>query len=151
MLKIIVACFLILSLAALAWLLIGMWLKNKWPARIPVDLAFVHDFSSQLTLRAIAERLAEQFRELKHENVVCLGPVRGTAARLLFHAGPKNSGRNKNIHRDDYILHVERLGKSSVRLRLDTNKPYPNLIIKRKEVEVLSSALEKTFGELRNL
>ena len=145
MMKFVFASLIFLGLGAVAWFFIGMWIKEKWPARIPDELRFEHDISSDLKLRAIAERLAEQCKDFNSEEVVCLGAVRGTAARVLFHAGPKNRGRNKSIHRNDYILHVQRLSKTRVRLRLDINTPYSYFRINRNEVEALVRALEKRY------
>ncbi len=146
--KLVVAALLFLAIGGVAWFFLGMWIRAKWPAQIPLELRFESELASDLKLRAIAEKLAERFKEFNSERVVCLGPVRGKAARVLFHAGPKNVGRNRNIHRNDYVLHVERLSKSTDKLRLETNKPYSYYTIDRTEVEALNKALDAANGEL---
>lgn len=146
--KFIVAAIILFVVGGVGWFFLGMWIKAKWPAQIPEELQFATELTSDLKLREVAENLAERFNDFNSDEVVCLGPVRGTAARVLFHAGPKNAGRNKNIHRNDYVLYVERLGTDRVRLRLDTNKSYSYYRINRREVEALNKALSAAFGEL---
>ena len=149
--KLVVLSLVVVAVGSVAWVLLGMWVKTRWPARIPDDLRFERELASDLKLRAIAELLAERFKDYEGRDVVCLGPVRGKAARVLFHAGRKNPGRNRNIHRNDYVLHVERLGKARVKLRLDTNQPYSYFRIERREVEALKRALDGAYGNLRTL
>lgn len=144
--KFAVAALLLLLIGGGAWFFLGMWIKGRWPAQIPRELQFERELASDLKLRAIAEELAERFRHFNRDEVVCLGPVRGAAARVLFHAGPKNVGRNKNIYRNDYLLLVERLSTRKVKLRLDTNKPYSYFRIRRSEVESLGEALDAAYG-----
>ena len=74
-----------------------------------------------------------------------------SAARVLFHAGPKNRGRNVNIHRWDYLIQVVRLGKRHVRLEFRLNTPYSYFWLNRTEVTVLRDALEAAYGDLESL
>jgi hypothetical protein len=68
-----------------------------------------------------------------------------------FRARPSNRGRNRNIHRPDYLLQVRRVTKQRVSIVLETNKPYSYLRIRRSEVEPLVQALRQVFGGLNSL
>lgn len=151
LLKIAVFTLLAATGGTIAWLVLSYQIRSRWPAKIPRDLQFEHELETTLKLRTLAERLPEYFKDFNSDDVVCLGPVRGNAARVLFHSGPKMTRPNHEIHRRDYILHVERLSKKRVRLRLDTNRPYSYFRIRRSEVEPLRSALEGAFGALEEV
>jgi hypothetical protein len=133
------------------WIALNAWIRKLWPARIPRELAFHHELRTTLPLREVAEQLAERFARNSYPEVVCLGPVRGNAARLLFHSGPKNRGKNVNIHRADYLLVVRRVDRKNVVLELDTCRPYGYLRLNTKEVRDLRSALADAFGGLTAL
>jgi hypothetical protein len=137
--------------AIVAWFVGSILVRLRWPAKIPRQLGFEHELASDEKLRKIAERLAAEFQGPAPGNVVCLGAVRGSAARLLFHSGPKNPGRNRNIYRADYVLHVRRLGKGRVSLVLETNRPYSYLRIRNSELEPLVAALRRAFGGVTRL
>jgi hypothetical protein len=153
MMKSIVAAFLLAGIAIVAGLALHLLVRLRWPARIPPDLRFTHEVMSTKHLRVIAGSLAARFVGPTPDNVVCLGPVRGNAARVLFHSGANNTGKNRNIHRPDYILHIKRLSKERVALELDTNtnRPYSYLRIRRAEVEPLTRALLEQFGSVREI
>ncbi len=81
---------------------------------------------------------------------MCLGPVRGNAARLLFHAGPKNRGGG-NIYRWDYLLHLERVGKDRIALVLKLSSSYTYLRANRVELQQLNDALHAAFDAIDTL
>ena len=135
--------------AIVTWSVASLLVRLRWPAKIPHQLAFEHELASDKKLREIAELLAAEFQRPAPGNVVCLGPVRGTAARLLFHSGPNN--RRGNIYRPDYLLQVKRLGAKRVSLVLDTNRPYSYLRIRHSEVEPLVEALRQSLGGITSL
>ncbi len=140
----------IVVLGGLAWLLgaiVHLLVRLRFPARIPSELGFEREVRSGLALREIAEKLAKMFPG-PIEGVVCLGVVRGNAARVLFHSGPTNRGKNRSLHRPDYILEAVRRGKSVVLMRLTTNRPYSYLRIRRSELDPLVSVLRKIYGEI---
>jgi len=83
--------------------------------------------------------------------VVCLGVVRGNAARALFHAGPKNRTKKGNIYRSDYLLCVRRMGKKKVKLVLDTNRPYRYLRLNLEQVRKLHRAIVTAYGEVKTM
>ncbi len=145
---------LVLLLAAglfAAWHL-GRWgVRALLPPSIPPDLGFRHELETDLRLREVAETLARRFAAPSSEGVVCLGPVRGNAARILFHSGPKNRGKNRNIHRADYILHVRRCSKRRVVLELGLHGSYSYLRAHRGELEPLVRALQAQYGHLTEL
>jgi len=144
------ALLLVAFLAAILWVALGFWIRTRWPARVPDELAFRHPLESTRPLREIAEALARMFPQDDPE-IVCLGPVRGSAARMLFHVGPKNRGKNANIHRPDYLLCVRRLAKTRVELVLETNLPYRYLRLRTNEVRRLHEAVTAAFGTLEEL
>lgn len=139
--KLVVAIVVLGLLAALLLSVVHFLIRWKLPARIPPELGFEREIASDEKLREIAEKLAKKFPGPR-DGVVCLGVVRGTAARVLFHSGPENRGRNVNIYRPDYVLHVVRQGKKVV-LRLDTNRPYRYLRIRRSELDPLVRVLSR--------
>ena len=135
--------------AIVAWSLGSLLIRLRWPAKIPHQFAFEHELASDKKLREIVELLAAKFQGPVPGNVFCLGPVRGTAARLLFHSGPKN--RRGNIYRLDYLLQVRRLAARRISLVLGTNRPYSYLRIRHSEVEPLVEALRQSFGGITSL
>ncbi|MBW2736623.1 MAG: hypothetical protein JRH20_29900 [Deltaproteobacteria bacterium] len=143
--KLIVSGLLLIMAGVVASFFVGLAIRHQWPAQIPPDLRFERELSSALKLCRIAELLVERFSDFNNDDVVCLGLVRSNAARVLFHAGPKNTGHNRNLHRPDYVLHVERLSQGRVKLRLGTNKPYSYLRIRRAEVDALKRTLHDAF------
>ena len=139
-----------LGVGAIAtWSVGSLLIRLRWPSKIPHQFAFEHDLASDKKLREIAELLAAQFKGPAPGNVVCLGPVRGTAARLLFHSGPNR--RHGNIYRPDYLLQVKRIGAKRVALVLETNRPYSYLRIRRSEIKPLVEALRQSFGGITSL
>jgi hypothetical protein len=132
----------------IAWRLAQFALRLWWPAKLSPELTFRHELSTTMKLREVAEALAKRFGAPAADNVVCLGPVRGNAARVLFHSGPDNPGTNVNIHRADYVLHVKRLSDSRVALELALNHPYSYVRLNLREVEPLLRALRETYGRL---
>jgi hypothetical protein len=148
----LVVLVVVVGLGAVAtWFVGSVLIRLRWPAEIPRDVTFRHELSSDRKLRDIAELLAAAFEGPAPGNVVCLGPVRGSAARVLFHSGPDNRGLKRNIHRADYVLHVRRLRKGHVSLALETNKPYSYVRIRHSEVGPLVEALRRAFGGMTNL
>jgi hypothetical protein len=125
---------------------IQFWIRLRWPAQLPTDLMFEHELTSDLKLRELAQELSRRFT--RTDDVVCLGIVRGVAARVLFHSGPLNRGRNVNIHRADYLLTLTRLGPRRVQLRLEINRMYSYVRAKRSEIEPLVRALRANYGTL---
>jgi hypothetical protein len=144
--KHVVAVVLLGAIAALVLAVLHLVVRLKLPARIPPELGFEREIESARKLREIAELLAKRFPG-PTDGVVCLGVSRGNAGRVLFHSGPQNRGRNVNIYRPDYILEVVRRGKRIV-LRLDTNRPYSYLRLRRSELDPLVRVLRKVYGEL---
>jgi hypothetical protein len=139
-----------LAFGALAvWFVGSLLIRLRWPAKIPSHLAFEHELSSDKKLREIAEILAKEFKGPAPGNVVCLGPARGSAARLLFHSGPQN--RRGNIYRNDYVVALSRRGGKRVAMVLQTNKPYSYLRIRRSEVEPLVEALRQSMGRITSV
>ena len=139
----------LLLFGALAWLCLAalqFWVRLRFPPRIPPELGFEHDLTSARKLREVAEILAKKFPSPVND-VVCLGVVRGNAARILFHSGPKNRTKRGNIHRFDYLLEVVREGKK-MRLRLTLNRPYSSLRLRRSEMEPLVRALRSAYGDI---
>jgi hypothetical protein len=134
---------------AVGWLLLRMLIQRAWPVTVPESLGFTKEVATQLPMREVAEQLAERFKLFNGGEVVCLGPVRGNAARVLFHSGRKN--KRGNIHRPDYMVQVERKGDRAVRLRLVLNQPYSYLRINKAEVGVLRERLANAFGGLDTL
>jgi hypothetical protein len=135
--------------AAVTWSVGSFLVRLRWPAKIPHHFAFEHELTSERKLREIAELLAAEFHGPAPGNVICLGPVRGTAARVLFHSGPNN--RRGNIYRLDYVLELRRLGARRVSLVLRTNRPYSYLRIRRSEVEPLVEALRHSLGRITSI
>lgn len=91
-----------LALGAFAtWFVGSLLIRLRWPAKIPSRFAFERELTSDKKLSDIAELLAAEFKGPAPGNVVCLGPARGSAARLLFHSGPNN--RHGSIYRPDYV------------------------------------------------
>jgi len=127
--------------AIVTWTVGSFLIRLRWPAKIPQQFVVEHELTSDKKLREIAEVLAAEFQGPAPGNVVCLGPARGTAARLLFHSGPNN--RRGNTCRPDYLLQVRRLGARRVLLVLETNRPYSYLRIRRSEIEPLVEALRQ--------
>lgn len=146
MTKLVVEVILLGGLALLAWKVGSFVIRLKFPATIPPALGFEHELDSTLELRRISEILAGQFPGPTPENVVCLGVVRGTAARILFHSGPNYPGKNVNIHRIDYVLSLRRLSKTRVALTLGLNRPYSYLRLRRSELDPLVAALKSAYG-----
>jgi len=132
------------GLVAAAGFVLRMAIKSAFPARIPPDLRYEHELSSTKGLRDIAIELGVRFRPFNRDLVVCLGPVRGNAARLLFHAGPQNKG-NGNIHRRDYVLALKRLGKDRIGLEVTLNSSYSYMRANRRELSLLNEALHEAF------
>jgi hypothetical protein len=148
--KYVVEAILLGAVALVAWFGGSLFIRLRWPAKLPPDLRFEHELTTDKKLREVAEALAKTFKCPTRDNVVCCGPVRGSAARVLFHSGPDNKGRGE-IHRFDYLLQLERRAGNRVRLTLKTNRPYSYLRIRRSEVEPLVAALRKTYGGLSTL
>jgi hypothetical protein len=143
----IVVCIVLIALGAIVtWSVGSLLIRLRWPAKIPRQFAFEHELASDKKLREIVEVLATHFQQPGPGNVVCLGPARGSAARLLFHSGPNN--RRGNIYRPDYMLALKRLGPRRVSLVLQTNRPYSYLRIRRSEVEPLVEALRRAIGPI---
>jgi hypothetical protein len=138
------------GLGAIAtWTAGSFLIRLRWPAKIPQQFAFEHELTSDKKLREIAELLAAKFQGPAPRSVVCLGPARGTAARLLFHSGLNN--RRGNTYRPDYLLQVRRLGARRVSLVLETNRPYSYLRVRRSEIEPLVEALRQSLGGLTSI
>lgn len=133
------------------WMAFQVWVRKLWPARMPRELTFGHALQTTLPLRDVAEHLAKHFAQRSYPEVVCLGPVRGKAARLLFHSGPKNRGKNVNIHRADYLLVVRRVDQKNVVLELDVCQPYGYIRLNTKEARDLHSAVADAFGSITTL
>lgn len=131
----------------------GLHAALRWwmPARLPDDARFAHELHTSRSLREVAEELARRFADRTPSDVVCLGPVRGNAARILFHAGPRNVGQRVHLYRHDYLLHVRRVAKDRVRLELALAHPYSYLRPHRGELSLLLPALEEAFGDLDSL
>jgi len=147
-----IAAFLMLGLAgAIVWFVLGMWIRKRWPALIPDELSFDHTIRTNQSLRAVAEHLAQTFPHELDPLVVCLGPVRGNAGRVLFHVGPKNRGKNTNIHNADYLLCVRRVNKRAVVLQLDTNRPHRHLFLREGEVRRLLDVVTSAYGGIEFL
>jgi len=144
--KHVVAVLLLGAISALVLAVLHLVIRLRFPARIPPDLGFEHEIESALKLREVAVLLAKRFPG-PTDSVVCLGVARGNAGRLLFHSGPQNRGRNVNIYRPDYVLELVRRGKRIV-LRLDTNRPYSYLRLRRSEVDPLVGVLRKVYGKV---
>jgi hypothetical protein len=147
--KVLVLIVLVGLGALLSSFVASLLIRLRWPAKIPRQLRFEHELASDKKLREIAELLAALFQEPAPGNVVCLGVVRGTAARVLFHSGPNN--RRGNIYRPDYLLKVKRLGAGRVSLVLETNIPYSYFRIRQREVEPLVEALRQSLGSITRL
>src|SRR3954463_13550953 len=120
LLKVLVSIVFVGLGAIITWSVGSLLIRLRWPAKIPSRFAFEHELASDKKQREIAELLAAKFQGPAPGNVVCLGPVRGTAARLLFHSGPNN--RRGNIYRPDYLIQLRRLGARRVSLVLETNR-----------------------------
>jgi hypothetical protein len=146
--KIVISIVLVTVPGAIVWFFVGMWIRDKWPAEIPENLAFNHIVKSNNSLREIAEYLAKIFVENPYPEIVCLGAVRGNAARVLFHVGHKNSKKHKNIYRDDYLLCVVRVKKSVVKLVITTKKPYRYFRLKHDEAYKLNNAVISVLGQI---
>lgn len=131
----------------------GLHAALRWwmPAQLPDDARFAHELRTTRPLREVAEELGRRFADRTPSDVVCLGPVRGTAARLLFHAGPRNAGQRAHLYRHDYVLHVRRVTKDRVRLELALAHPYSYLRPHRGELSLLLPALEDAYGGLETL
>src|SRR5690349_14969886 len=97
-LKEVVLVFVVALGALGTWFVGSILVRLRWPAKIPRELTFEHELASGKRLREVAEMLAAKFQGPAPGNVICLGPVRGNAARLLFHSGPNNRGLERNIH-----------------------------------------------------
>ena len=147
--KVLVLIVLVGLGAIVTWFVASLLIRRRWPATIPRQFRFEHALASDRTLREIAELLAAQFQRPAPGNVVCLGPVRGTAARVLFHSGPNN--RRGNIHRPDYLLQLKRVGAGRVSLVLETNVPYSYFRVRHSEVEPLVEALRHSLGGITSL
>ncbi len=135
------------GLVAGAGFVLRMIVMSIFPARIPPDLRYEHELSSDKGLRAVAIELGERFRPFNRELVVCMGPVRGNAARLLFYAGPKNRG-DGSIHRRDYVLVLKRHGKTRIGLELTLNSSYTYMRANRTELTLLTEALHQAFDAI---
>ena len=122
------------------------FLRWRWPAKLPERWAYKHSFSTSEKLRPAAEMLAIRFRPFNSDAVSCLGPVKGNAARLLFHAGPQN--KRGNIHRWDYLLCLKRVGKGRVEMRLELASRYSYLRPHERELKLLTAALHEAFDDL---
>lgn len=144
-----VSVIVVAATLVLAWFLAGAWIRRRWPATIPEELGFTKGIETALSLRDVAAQLADRFKAFNGNNVACLGPVRGNAGRVLFHAGPQN--KRGNIWRPDYLLQVVRDDTSHVRLRLALNHPYSYVRLNRAEVEALRERLVSAFGQLEQL
>jgi hypothetical protein len=147
--KVLVLIVLVGIGAIVTWSVASLLVRLRWPAKVPRQFRFEHELASDRKLREIAELLAARFQGPAPGNVVCLGPVRGTAARVLFHSGPEN--RRGNIHRPDYLLQLKRLSASRVSLVLETNIPYSYFRIRHSEVEPLVEALRQSLGGITSL
>jgi hypothetical protein len=148
----LVILIVLLGLAAIAtWFVASFLIRLRWPAKIPRQFAFEHELTTEKKLREVAELLVPVFQGPAPGNVVCLGPARGSAARLLFHAGPNNRGRNRSIYRPDYVLHVKRVRGKRVSLVLDTNRPYSYFRVRQSEIVPLVEALQRSFGGITSL
>ena len=148
--KHVLALVVFSSIAAAVLIALDMWIRFRWPAKIPSGLAFEHELLCDLKLREIAEALVKSFRS-SADGVVCLGIVRGSAARVLFHSGPRNRGRNVNLHRHDYLIQVVRLDANRVKLRLELNVSYSHLRVRRSEAGPLVHALRAAFGSVERI
>jgi hypothetical protein len=137
-------------LGVAGWTLSWAW-RWRRSTQIPPELGFSHELATGLGLRAAAEALAARWPGRTPDNVVCLGPVRGNAGRVLFHSGPDNRGRNVNIHRPDYVLHVRKATSGRVFVTLETNRPYSYLRLRRRELAPLVRALRDAYGGLTDL
>ncbi len=144
--KAILSALILGAFGAGAWFALSFWIRLRRTPKIPPDLVFEHELRSREKLRAIAEALPSKFRAPKGHGVVCLGVVRGNAARVLFHAGPTEP--RGSLYRLDYVLFVERVSKQRVRLRLGTNAPYSYFKIRRSELAPLVGALRESFGDI---
>ncbi|MEM9865831.1 MAG: hypothetical protein AAF938_29765, partial [Myxococcota bacterium] len=83
--KLIVGSLVGFLIAFILYRLLHWQLRAHFPPPIPAELAFVHEFGSDLKAREAAEALARRFPS-PVGSVTCLGPVRGNAARVLFHS-----------------------------------------------------------------
>lgn len=128
--------------------LLRLLIRRTWPASVPESLGFTKEIATDLSAREVALALAERFKAFNGGEVVCLGPVRGTAARVLFHAGPQN--KRGNLHRPDYLIQVERKGRAAL-LRLVLNQPYSYLRLNKREVGAVRERLVQAFGGLDGL
>jgi hypothetical protein len=138
------------ALVGAAGVVLKWILMARFPARIPPDLRYEHELSSSKKLRDVAIELGQRFVPFNRELVVCMGPVRGNAARLLFHSGPKNKGRG-NIHRRDHVLSLKRLGPHRIGLELTLNSSYSYMRANRKELTLLSEALHEAFDGIATI
>ena len=138
--------------AVFAWIafrVLHFVVRLRFPPKIPPDSTYEHAIESALPTREIAEILAKKFPSPMN-GVVCLGVVRGTAARILFHSGPLEQKKNRNIHRHDYVLEVVRRNKTPL-LRLALNRPYSYLRIRRSELAPLVAALHEVYDDITNV
>ena len=140
--KPVVALLLTALALAAGWLALRLVVARFFPPRVPPDLAFSFTREDTGPLRAVAEGLVEEFRPYNGDGVWCLGPVRGNAARVLFHAGPQN--RSGNLWRNDYLLVLTREGKG-VRATLAINPSYSYLRPNRAELEALRARLAAAY------
>lgn len=151
MTKQIVEVLILSGLALLAWKVGSFLVRLKFPLTIPASLGFEHELTSEHELRRTAEILAGRFPGPTPDGVVCLGVVRGTAARVLFHSGPVNPGKNVNLYRRDYVLSLRRLGKTRVALTLGLNRPYSYPRLRRSELDPLVAALRAVHGAIASV